>query len=129
MFAGPCSAYPSRARCSSPDLSPLPARPPFGPFISEFTIVSAALGTQQFWAGGLCLLLLGAVFIGMGATVLAVVQGTPPETAVPTGYHDTFATTAPIVLFLLTVLLLGLFIPPPLESLLRSAAEFLEGQR
>src|SRR5207245_1753542 len=53
--------------------------PPFGPFVSEFTIVNAAVGSGQFLAGGLFLLLLGIVFIGMGATVLAVVQGNPPE--------------------------------------------------
>jgi hydrogenase-4 component F len=102
--------------------------PPFGPFISEFTIASAALGTQQYWTGGLFLFLLGAVFVGMGSTVLAVVQGPAPETRAPSGYHDTFATTAPIVLSLLLVLLLGLFIPQPLESLLRAAAQFVEGQ-
>ena len=51
--------------------------PPFGPFLSEFTIVNAALGSGQFLVGGLFLLLLGVVFIGMGATVLAVVQGKP----------------------------------------------------
>ena len=53
--------------------------PPFGPFVSEFTIVNAAVGSGQYLAGGLFLLLLGVVFIGMGATVLAVVQGKPPE--------------------------------------------------
>ena len=53
--------------------------PPFGPFVSEFTIVNAAVGSGQFLAGGLFLLLLGIVFIGMGATVLAVVQGNAPE--------------------------------------------------
>jgi hydrogenase-4 component F len=103
--------------------------PPFGPFISEFTIASAAFGTEQYWAAGLFLFLLAVVFIGMGATVLSVVQGDPPETGVPKGYHDTFATTAPIVLCLVLVLLLGLYIPPPLGLLLQAAAVSLEGQR
>src|SRR5437867_5530227 len=52
--------------------------PPFGPFVSEFTIVNAAMVEGQFLAGGLFLLLLGIVFVGMGATVLAVVQGQAP---------------------------------------------------
>ena len=103
--------------------------PPFGPFISEFTIISAAFGTGQYWTGGLILLLLAAVFIGMGATVLTVVQGKPPETTMPSSYRDTFATVAPIIAALLLVLLLGLCIPPPLEKLLREAAASLEGQR
>jgi hydrogenase-4 component F len=103
--------------------------PPFGPFVSEFTIMSAAIGSGQFVAGGLFLLLLGIVFIGMGGTVLTVVQGTPPKANATNGYHDGFGTGAPILLFLALVLLLGLYIPPPLESLLDDAARFLEGRQ
>jgi hydrogenase-4 component F len=100
--------------------------PPFGPFVSEFTIVSAAMGQGQFLAGGLFLLLLGIVFVGMGATVLAVVQGPPPEQAAPNGLRDNLGTGGPVLLFMALVLLLGVYIPPPLESLLRKAAAFLE---
>src|SRR2546421_2797385 len=100
--------------------------PPFGPFVSEFTIVSAALGSGQFLAGALFLLLLGVVFIGMGATVLAVVQGKPAAENAGKGYQDNLRTGAPILLFLALVLLLGLYIPPPVEALLREAAAFLE---
>jgi hydrogenase-4 component F len=100
--------------------------PPFGPFVSEFTIVNAALGSGQFLAGGLFLLMLGIVFIGMGSTVLAVVQGDAPDQKVANGFHDNLSTGAPILLFMALVLLLGLYIPSPLESLLREAAAFLE---
>jgi hydrogenase-4 component F len=100
--------------------------PPFGPFVSEFTIVNAAVGSGQFVAGGLFLLLLGVVFVGMGATVLAVVQGNPPEKSETNGFLDGVGTGAPIVLFMALVLLLGLYVPPPVESLLREAAAFLE---
>jgi hydrogenase-4 component F len=95
--------------------------PPFGPFISEFTIFDAAIGSRQFLAGGLFLLFLTVVFIGMGVTVLTVVQGRPADDTPQTGYHDSLGTCAPIVLFLAIVLLLGLYIPPPLERLLRDA--------
>src|SRR5205085_170181 len=78
--------------------------PPFGPFVSEYTIVSAALGSGQFLTGGLFLLLLGVVFVGMGATVLAVVQGDPPEPkAGASGFRDGVSTGAPILLFLALV--------------------------
>jgi hydrogenase-4 component F len=103
--------------------------PPFGPFVSEFTIINAAVDSGQYVAGTLFLLFLGVVFVGMGATVLAVVQGQPdPETA-DNGYHDRFITVAPILLFMALVLLLGVYVPPPLESLLREAAAMLEVQR
>jgi len=103
--------------------------PPFAPFVSEFTIVNAAVGSGQYLAGGLFLLLLAVVFIGMGATVLTVVQGTAPEQKQPNGFHDSVSTGLPILLFLGLVLFLGLYIPPPLESLLRGAAAFLEVKR
>jgi len=100
--------------------------PPFGPFVSEFTIVNAAIGSGQFLVVGLFLLLLGIVFVGMGATVLAVVQGNAPDLKQPSGFHDSVRTGLPILLFMALVLLLGLYVPPPLESLLREAVAFLE---
>jgi hydrogenase-4 component F len=99
--------------------------PPFGPFVSEFTIVNAAIGSGQFVPAALFLLLLGVVFIGMGVTVLGVVQGTPDAQVPINGFRDNVSTGAPIVLFMGLVLLLGLYVPPPLETLLRDAAEFL----
>jgi hydrogenase-4 component F len=103
--------------------------PPFGPFVSEFIILNAAVGTGQFVAGVLFLLLLGVVFIGMGATVLSVVLGRAPELKTDNAFHDSIGTGAPIVLFMALVLLLGVWIPSPLESLLREAAGLLEAHR
>jgi hydrogenase-4 component F len=103
--------------------------PPFGPFFSEFLIVSAAMEQREFLAGGLFLLFLAIIFIGMGATVLAVVQGQPPEEVVASGRRDSLATTVPILLFLALVLLMGLYIPRPLQVLLQEAADFLEVSR
>src|SRR5262249_30335172 len=85
-------------------------------------------GDGHYLVVGLFLLLLGIVFIGMGATVLAVVQGTPPEQKSPTGFQDGFRTGVPILLFMALVLLFGLYVPPPLEALLSEAAKFLEAK-
>jgi hydrogenase-4 component F len=101
--------------------------PPFGPFVSEFTIASAAMIKGEFLAGALYLLLLGVIFIGMGATVLGIVQGTPSSTTAENGYRDSLATCAPVLLFLALVLLLGLYVPAPLDALLTDARNFLEG--
>jgi len=99
--------------------------PPFGPFVSEFTILNAAVGSGRFVAAGLFVLLLGIVFMGMGATVLTVVQGACASQKEADGYRDRVSTGGPVVLFMALVLLLGLYIPPPLESLLREAAGLL----
>jgi hydrogenase-4 component F len=100
--------------------------PPFGPFVSEFLILSRALAADRFLIAGGVLLLLLLVFIGMGRTVLAMVQGLPSPAAERSSYRDGLLTGAPVVLSLAAVLLMGLHIPVPLELLLREAARFLE---
>ena len=100
--------------------------PPFGPFVSEFLILSRALAADRFLIAGGVLLLLLLVFIGMGRTVLAMVQGLPSPAAERSSSRDGLLTGAPVVLSLAAVLLMGLHIPVPLELLLREAARFLE---
>ncbi|MDD4736591.1 MAG: proton-conducting transporter membrane subunit [Kiritimatiellae bacterium] len=100
--------------------------PPFGPFISEFSILNAGVSSGHFVSSGLFLLFLLVIFIGMGATVLNVVQGRAPENAPTTPYREGIATIAPPLILMLLVLLLGLCIPSPLCNLLRDAAHFLE---
>jgi hydrogenase-4 component F len=101
--------------------------PPFGPFISEFAILSGAFQAGRFLSAGVFLILLFLVIIGMGATVLKVVQGRPPVAARDTPYRDGFFTGLPIVVLLMIVLMLGLYIPGPLNDLLLEAVRFLEG--
>jgi len=102
--------------------------PPFGPFISEFAILNGAFEAKRFFAGGLFLFLLLVVFIGMGATVLRVVQGRIPIAARKTPYRDGWLTAAPVIILMGIVLLLGLYIPAPLTTLLNDAVGFLEGK-
>jgi hydrogenase-4 component F len=101
--------------------------PPFGTFLSEFTILRAAVGQARIGLAGAFLALLLLVFIGMGATVLAVVQGEPAPERAPA--RERFAKIAPIVALLALVLLLGIWVPEPLSSALWSAARFVEGTR
>ncbi len=97
--------------------------------MSEFVIVNAAMSSGHVVAVGLFLSLLGIVFVGMGATVLAVVQGDDAATLPPTnGFHDTIFTAGPILIFMSLVFLMGVYVPPPLESLLRDAAAFVEAK-
>ncbi len=100
--------------------------PPFGPFISEFAILNAAFDTRRFGVAGLFLLLLLLVFIGMGATVLQVVQGRPPAKVQQNAYREGWLTVAPVVLFMVLVLVLGLYIPEPLTALVNDAVRYME---
>jgi hydrogenase-4 component F len=100
--------------------------PPGAPFLSEFTILNGAVVNGEFVIASVYLLLLATVFIGMGATVLKVVQGLPSEQASATEFQDSFRTGAPILVFAGLVVMLGLYIPPPLQKLLNDAVRFLE---
>jgi hydrogenase-4 component F len=104
--------------------------PPFGPFISEFTILRAAVAGERPGVAALFLVLLMVVFLGMGATVIRVVQGPPaPRPALQTEssiFRESFGTVAPAAGLLGLVLLLGVWLPPPLRALLDQAAAFIE---
>lgn len=102
--------------------------PPFGPFVSEFIIVNATLADSRFVAGALFLLFLAIAFVGMGAALLPTVQGEPSEQSAHTDFRDGFLSTAPIVVAMALVLLLGVYLPHSVESLLRDAAAFLEAR-
>ncbi|HVW27400.1 MAG TPA: proton-conducting transporter membrane subunit [Polyangiaceae bacterium] len=101
--------------------------PPFAPFLSEFTIARAAFREKQYGVGALFLVLLAVVFVGMGAAVVAVVQGEPSARGLRSEHRDELGTVAPIALCLAAVLLLGLYVPPPLERLITEAAAGLGG--
>lgn len=99
--------------------------PPFGPFLSEFTILNGAFASGHFVAGALFLVFLLVVFIGMGITVLKVVQGRPsPDNPAPK-YRESILTTAPVLAFMALVLVLGVYIPPFFNTMLEDAVRFL----
>jgi hydrogenase-4 component F len=102
--------------------------PPFGPFVSEFTIVSAAFRGGSVFTGAAMLALLFVIFCGMGSTVIAVVQGAPARATPKPGVRESFATVAPVVLALAALLFLGVHVPRPLEELIHDAVRTVGGQ-
>ncbi|HEY0993923.1 MAG TPA: proton-conducting transporter membrane subunit [Kofleriaceae bacterium] len=101
------------------------ASPPFGLFLSELTILRASFATGHYWEAGVFLVLLAVVFMGMGSTVVRVVQGTPPETAAAR-YREPVLTVAPALCFLAIVLVLGIYVPGWLGRALTDAAAFVD---
>jgi hydrogenase-4 component F len=99
--------------------------PPFGPFVSEFTILAAAIRADRWGVAAVFLTCLAAIFIGMGATVFSVVQGRPPAQVLRRPYVDTVGKSLPIMVSMALVLMLGLWIPAPLRALLNEAAAML----
>jgi hydrogenase-4 component F len=101
--------------------------PPFGPFISEFTILNGAFAGGNYAAAGLFLLFLVIIFIGMGATVLTVVQGpVSPAGLVAPVHRDSLWKTAPPMVALALVILMGVWIPGPVYQFVLRAAAMLD---
>ncbi len=100
--------------------------PPFAPFFSEFAILNGAFGAGRFLVGALFLAFLAIIFVGMGTTVLAVVQGEPSREP-PPGTRDSWLTAAPPLALMLLVLALGLFLPSSLKALFGDAAALVGG--
>lgn len=100
--------------------------PPFGPFISEFTILNGAMLHGRYVAAGLFLAFLLIIFIGMGATVLHVVQGPTSPAGERSTYRDGFWKTAPMFTALALVVIMGVWIPAPVYAFVERAARMLE---
>ncbi len=101
--------------------------PPFSPFWSEFVILNGAFGSGRWVVGGLFLLFLAVIFVGMGATVLQVVQGDDRGAPERPGFQDSWLTAGPPLALMLAVLALGLWLPQALQGLFAAAAQRVAG--
>lgn len=101
--------------------------PPFGLFISEFTIVSGAIREHHVWVAAATLTLLSIIFAGIGGMLLGVVFGERPGgNDEPLQRESAWLVSGPIALAA-AVLLLGVYIPAPLRASLVDAARMLGG--
>jgi hydrogenase-4 component F len=101
--------------------------PPFAPFFSEFAILDGAVQVGAYGPAVAYLLGLAVIFVGMGATVLRIVQGAPPESMEKTSMGDSLLTAGPPLALLVAVLALGLWVPAPLRALVGAAAALVGG--
>jgi hydrogenase-4 component F len=103
--------------------------PPFGMFLSEFTIINAAVGEHHPWVAATILALLAVIFVGMAAMILEMVYSVPTDSRRTSERREerTRLVVAPALLALL-VLGLGLYLPRPLTDALSSAATLLGGR-
>jgi hydrogenase-4 component F len=102
--------------------------PPFGMFISEFTIISAAVGQHHPWIAAVVIGLLAIIFVGIASMILEMVYA-PADAPAALGHSEERRrlVVAPAALAIL-VLLLGIYLPRPLTDALSSAAIALGGR-
>ncbi|MHB2025748.1 MAG: proton-conducting transporter transmembrane domain-containing protein [Elusimicrobiota bacterium] len=101
--------------------------PPFSPFISEFAILRAAVNAGRLGVAFGMVALLAVIFIGMATTVLAVVYGVPKKE--PPGRFDRetpLMIAVPLVLAG-AILILGLWLPERLTTVIGNATKLLNG--
>ena len=102
--------------------------PPFGPFLSEFTILRGALEQGRFGIAAAYLALLVLVFVGMATVVLRMSQGAPRGANSPPKQRESWSSVLPAMSLGAMVLVLGVYIPAPLNRVLHLAASALGGQ-
>lgn len=98
--------------------------PPFNIFLSEFMTVTAGLAAEHLAVTILLLVLLTLVLGGLVRMVAKVLFATPPQ-QVATGELG-WLTTAPMVILLVMMLVMGTHIPQPVSRLLASAATIVQ---
>jgi hydrogenase-4 component F len=106
--------------------------PPFGTFLSEFTVLKEMIDADRLLVAIFYLVALATVFVAMTATVIPMVYGKPekreddsqaaslPPASSP-GREPLWSVVPPLLLGL-AVLVLGLYVPQGLSDLLHRAA-------
>ena len=101
--------------------------PPFGMFLSEFTIIGAAMSSYP-WIAASVIALLSIIFVGIAAMILEMVFAPPDaaDAAAEGREERPWLVVAPLALAIL-VLGLGIYLPKQLAEALASAAMTLGG--
>ncbi|MCX6544771.1 MAG: proton-conducting transporter membrane subunit [Acidobacteria bacterium] len=99
--------------------------PPFGLFVSEFLLFRAGFLSGHIWETGVALVIAGIGFVGLASHLLRMLYGTPPD-GVVSGERDTWALV-PIVVSVAALVVLGLFLPHAVTTLLGRIVEGMPG--
>jgi hydrogenase-4 component F len=100
--------------------------PPFGPFLSELTILKGILDGGSTAVAVVYLAALALAFIGMATIVLEMLYARPDGGETQPAREPLWSVVPPAVLGAAT-LVLGVWLPPQLDVLLHSAAALVGG--
>jgi hydrogenase-4 component F len=99
--------------------------PPFGTFISEFTMLREAFGQGRAWVAIVALAALTVAFVGLSRAFLGMALGPAPEGQQKV--RERMQAIVPALALLAVSLVLGLWIPHGLTTVLEQAARLLGG--
>ena len=99
--------------------------PPFGTFLSEFTILKAGIEQGRYFVAVAYLVLLAIIFIGMSAIAFRMSQRGSSE--IIQAKTERFLSIAPPAILISCVLALGVYVPSHLSDCLHNIARMLGG--
>jgi hydrogenase-4 component F len=94
--------------------------PPFNIFLSKFFIISTGLGAGHIWLMILCLLILVVVFTAFFRVIASTLFGERPDDVI--NGEANWLTLVPGAILTVLILVLGLYIPSQLITLLNGAS-------
>jgi len=103
--------------------------PPFNIFLSEFLVLTSGFGGGQFVAASLMLLLLVVIFAGFLRHLVPMVFGSPKGPGLVLtasegpGERGAGLSVLAIGVLVALVVVLGLYVPQPLQTLIRDAVQ------
>jgi hydrogenase-4 component F len=101
--------------------------PPFGIFVSEFTILKSIFDGGRFFTAAAFLILLAGVFAAMSRVFINMTYGGVPRALRERPTGESFTSIAPAAVFCAATLLLGLYLPAPMSEILHKAASLIGG--
>lgn len=102
--------------------------PPFGIFMSEFTILKSMFEQGKAGIAAAFLIILALIFIGMANAFINMSYGKKSDFVQVSDKRESFISVFPPMALGFLTLTLGLYIPAPLNSLLQDVAVILGGK-
>ena len=99
--------------------------PPFGSFLGELLILSALVTSGQMFVFAAFCMLITVSFVATGRTIFPMIWGEPKQPR--TWPRQRAASAVHKLIFLGALLVLGIYIPPQINSLITRVAHSLEG--
>lgn len=97
--------------------------PPFGSFLGELVILSELVRSKHILVFVVFCALLAVTFVAMGRSVFPMIWGEPKKkVAWP---RQAFVAAAPKLAFLVALVVMGIYLPPPANALFRQVAASL----
>ncbi|NVB82552.1 MAG: hypothetical protein HOV81_29500 [Kofleriaceae bacterium] len=99
--------------------------PPFGSFLGELLILSALVTSSQMFVFAAFCMLITVSFVATGRTIFPMIWGQPKQAR--TWPRQRLTGALHKLIFLVLLLVLGIYIPPQLNALMMTVAHSLEG--